>query len=436
MGKRIVQPEDIFGDHRGNFVLNKYISIPSAIHGYSLAVEYIRNWIVDVCFQKQDFFKTIYINGSHSFVDFRRFNKRSQRQILKPALSITPAINTEYNREMVDLIQGGLDMYTKRSHVKDDRFFQDNDNNLFIGLQFKEVEMPFIIKMRVRTKSQQLDLLEYTRVACRIGSTTTKMIDVDCHVPYDIILALALDVGFEIVEDADGYYHIKDIIGFLSYLNSHSALPFMYKLRTISGNHEFFIRIPGCFTRIHCLDGIEKDDGERIGSLEDNFHVEFNANLHFTVPAIFAYYSMAEHRILNKEPENVTALYQIVTAGPPEVNERGWHQFLTTQWIDDSKKLTTIEFGELLGNNQLQRVIKYNIDSGLSPAIFMDIKIYNSQHEIPIYIDWENYTININRDVILPTSDIAIYADMGYINQAIANMDKIQKDRQNVPKQP
>ena len=53
--------------------LVKNISVPSEIHGYSLGVEFMRDWFLEK-FPK-NYFKTIYINGKHIMDDFRRFNK-------------------------------------------------------------------------------------------------------------------------------------------------------------------------------------------------------------------------------------------------------------------------------------------------------------------------------------------------------------------------
>ena len=423
--KHIVTPQQIMGPPP-DIKLNKYISIPSMVHGYSLAIQFMRDWIVDT-FPK-DFFKTIHVGGKHVYADYREFNKL-QQQVQKPALAILPNLNTDYNRDMVDLIQGGMNIYTRRSPFYDDRFFHDKGSNIAIGLTFRELEMPFQIRMRVKSRAQQLDLLEYTRLNCRIGSTQTHFIDIDCHVPYDIILSIAMDMGFELVQHDNGTYHIKDIVNFLKYLNSHSKLPFTYKMRTINGNCEFFIRIKHCFAHISCLEGISVDDGERQGSLDSNFHIEFSATLHFTIPAIFAYYSMAEHRVMNKEPGDIKALYQIVSVKPPEVNENGWIQYLTTQWVDYNRHIDEIDFKELLENKDLQRVMEHNVEIGLSPSMFMDVKLYNGQRDIPIYLDWKNFKIKVNRDLIDPVSDVAIYADLGYINSTLDNLDHLQDTR-------
>ena len=255
--KKVVSPAEIL-QVSPPIRLNKYISLPSAIHGYSLAIEYMRDWILK-SFPK-DYFKTVHINGKHVLADYKKFNDQIRKEIIKPAIAIMPTVNADYDNERVDQIQGGLNIFTRRSNLADNRFFKDNDNNLFIAIQFKQLEMPFTFKMRVRSRAQQMDLFAYIKLNCRIGSTQTHFIDMDCHVPNDIMMSLAIDAGFPVVEE-NGQFRVKNVVAFLHYLNSHSAIPFLYKLRAINGKCEYFIRISNVYTHISCLDGISVDDG-------------------------------------------------------------------------------------------------------------------------------------------------------------------------------
>lgn len=427
--KYIKTPAEIVGGAWTDIRLNKFISIPSTVHGYSVAIEYMRNWFLSK--YPKDFFKTVHINGKHVLADYRYLNNRTSKQVIKPAVAIVPNVNIDYNRDMVDMIQGGMNIYTRNSAIQVDRFFNDIDNNLYIGIRVKQLEMPFNFKIRVQSRAQQLEMLEFTRIACRIGSTQTDFVDLDVHVPYDIMMALAVDAGFELIEDANGDPHVKDVTTFLHYLNRYSSIPFTYKLRTINGHCEYFVRLKHCHCHINCTDGISIDEGERDGMLDNNFHIEFQATLHFTVPQLFSYHSMEEHRIQRRELEGSLGMYQIISVKPPEVNEKGWHQYLTTQWIENSKHLTTIDFNELIQAENLMKVINYNQKMGLSSAMFMDIKVYNGQQDIPIVIDWKRNIIRINEDVREKVSDIAIYTDTTYINETLINIENINKSRLN-----
>ena len=73
--------------------------------------------------------------------------------------------------------------------------------------------------------------------------------------------------------------------------------------------------------------------------------------------------------------------------------------------------------------------MKHVVEMGLSPAMFMDVKLYNGQKEIPIYIDWEKFEIGVNRDMKEKESDIAIYADLLFINNTLQNLDNMNNHR-------
>lgn len=58
--------------------LYKALSIPSFVHGYSLAIEYIKSWFLGKFKEfgfPDNYFKTVYINGKHVLDDWKYFNK-------------------------------------------------------------------------------------------------------------------------------------------------------------------------------------------------------------------------------------------------------------------------------------------------------------------------------------------------------------------------
>ena len=67
--KRAQLPRDFF-TYRPKLYRN--LVLPSYVHGYSLAIEYMKKWFVDK-FPK-DYFKVIHINGKHVLDDWRDFN--------------------------------------------------------------------------------------------------------------------------------------------------------------------------------------------------------------------------------------------------------------------------------------------------------------------------------------------------------------------------
>ena len=417
-------------DRREQIQLYKSISIPSEVHGYSLGVEYMRDWFLERC--PKNFFKTIYINGKNVLDDFRRFNREKILTIDKPALAIIPSINTSYNRDTLDLELGGRDVLSRRSARYHDAFIQDYDNNVFLGIVLKQLEMPFTFRIRLSSRAQQLDFANYMKMSHRIGATQFKYLSIDFHIPTDIILAIAENRKFEI---RDG--KVVDIVGFLKYLNEHSYLPIVYKYRAINGNSEFFVKVDNVYTHISCLDELNLDDGNRTGHLDTNFHIEMNAVLKIPVPSYYFFYSK---ELLNTTYEDATssieALYTYRSIEPPDKNEKGWDQYLSTEWVEPEKYISSIEFEELLKGGSMMDVIKHTISTGISPSIFLDVQLYCENRRVDISVDWDKLEIIVNKHMKEETSKITIYIDKGYYNEQLVLVkntlnSRIQVDNKN-----
>lgn len=406
--------------------LNSDISVPSTIHGYSIGVEYMQKWFLDK-FDK-DYFKTIFVAGKSVFDDYRRLSKQELLSVEKPALSINPVLDVDYNREFVDMYPGGLKNFARRTCTYDKAFFSDYENNNYLGMHLRLMKINFNFRVRVKTRAQQIDVMEFMKIAFKIGSTHKEYKDVDFHVPKEIIICVAKDAGFEIDEKGK----VKDIIGFLSYLNSHSGLPFMYKLRTINGNNEFFIKAPNLCMHITCTEQLSIDDGERQGQLDNNFHIDMNCELRIPVPQFYAYYTNHTIELEKKLKRELLGLYNLSDVYQvPETNEKKWEILIKTDWVNEEYYLDEIEFAELLDRPDLHKILTHTFKTGLSPSIFLDVKLYNNFKKIPIEIDWTNFKIKVNSVLKEKQSTIVIYSDRGYINEQLLVLEKMYDNRIN-----
>ena len=406
--------------------LNSDISVPSTVHGYSVGIEYMKNWFLDK-FDK-DYFKTIFVDGKSVFDDYRRLTRKQLLTIEKPALSIVSKLDVDYDRETVDMYPGGLKNFARRTCTYDKGFFRDYDNNTYLGMHLRLMKINFNFRVRVKTRAQQIDVFEFMKIAFKIGSTHQERADIDFHVPKEIIICLAKDSGFEVDENGK----VKDVIGFLKYLNAHSGLPFMYKLRTINGNNEFFIKASYLPMHINTSNNLSMDEGERQGQLDNNFHVEMDCELRLPVPQFYAYYTDHTVELEKKLKRELLGLYNLSDVyQTPEVNDQRWELLIKTDWVNDEYYLDTIEFEELLQRDEIQTILKHTKNTGLSPAIFMDIHLYNNFKRIPIEIDWENYSIIVKSVLRDKESRIAIYADRGYINEQLLVLKNMYDSRVN-----
>ena len=410
--------------------LHTNLSLPSYVHGYSLAIQFIYNWF-ESKFEKGFFKGGIYVDGKHVLDDYKKFSKNVVKG-QNPRARIEPRVDFDYDREMLDTYLAPPELYLRKSNFNES-FFKDYDRDMFLGLDMKALKMDFNFKVRVNTRSQQLDVYNRMNMYFRIGSTMQESLSVDFHIPKDIMLNIADKAGFDIVNG-----EVVDIISFISYLNSHSDLPFLFKIRAINQKPEFFIRINGLYTHINCTNKLSMDDGERDGKLDYNFHIEMNATLTIPIPAFYSFYSASELTIgiATKEAANSVAIYSINVLDIPNVDNNGWIRAAITEYMvepgDKYMDLSRI----FTGDNILSQSIKHTLTQGVSPYHFINIVVYRSEDTgviCPIKMDWKNMRaylgIDFDQDEIL---HIAMYYDRNYINELDTELNNYNDSRLTV----
>lgn len=407
--------------------LHSNLALPSYVHGYSLAIEYMYKWF-ESKFEEGFFKGGIYVDGKHVLDDYKKFSKN----VIKgqnPRARIEPRVEYDYDREMIDTYLAPVNIYLNKSKFNES-FFKDYDRDMFLGMEMKALRMEFNFKVRVNTRSQQLDTYNRMNLYFRIGSTMQDHISVDFHIPKDIILNIADKAGFDIKNG-----EIVEIIPFLNYLNKHSDLPFLFKIRAINQKSEFFIRITGLYTHINCTDKLQMDDGERDGKLDFNFHVEMRAVLTIPIPSFYYFFAGSELRmnIATKESSNAIALYSIEALEIPNVDNNGWIRAAIVDYMTDIGD-TSMDLSSIFtGNNSLARAIEHTLTNSVSPYKFINIVIYRGDDVarlLPITMDWRTRIAHFKeifeREEVL---HIAVYYDRQYINQLDIELDNLNNQR-------
>ena len=425
LGKRL-EPKDLRGS----------LAIPSATHGYSLCIEFAKNWLLEKI-SPEFFHNNIYIEGKYALDEFKMYrNIEDQVKKKNPALAIVPDIEVSYNRDFVDFTPNmiGIDSYIKRSRLEVP-FFVDWDRYLKLFMSMKAIQVRFTYKIRVSTKAEQLDLKDFMDIAYKVGATQGRYIDQDYHIPYYLMLALARDAGFKVENDT-----VVDILPFMKYLNAHSQLPIMYKFRGVNGHNEFFVRQREQYVHIK-IEGIDRDNGNRKNQLESNFTIDMNTIVTFPVPQFYCYYYQESKyslpEIIEPAKDNIFNLYTININKIPDINERGWLLYLTTDIVEENTDvpLYVDNIYELFRNadseieTDIQKILRYNKEQRIRSDIFMDIMLFNNGVRVPVYINWDDYSMHTEVRLYDKVSTLAIYVDKAYINDYIATAEEIRKTR-------
>lgn len=408
--------------------LYAHLATPSYVHGYSLAIQYMYNWF-ESKFEKNFFKGGIYIDGKHVLDDYKFLNKHTIRKE-NPKARIAPTVEFDYDREMLDAVIAPPDIYLRRSKAQDS-FFKDYDNKLFLSVEMRALRMNFNFKIRVNSRSQQLDLFNRMELYFRVGATQYEEISVDFHIPKHIILAIAKEAGFKIKNN-----EVVNVIEFINYFNKHSDLPFLFKIRAINQKPEFFIRVKNLYTHIAVRDKLSLDDGERIGKLDTNFHIELNATLTIPIPHYYGFYSAGEimkgFDVYNEDTQNSYTIYSINVMDFPKVNNKGWQQAAISEYLAEQGE-DYIDISSLFkGDNLISRAIKHQLTNYISPSSFLDVRVWESGNvgvDLPITVDWNTFRILLDGPVKEKEKvfRFCIYCDKEFIN----NLDIALQDYNN-----
>ena len=439
----IIDPEEMIQQeikNRFDVKLYSNLSIPSFSHAYSVGVEYAKNWFLRQF--NSNYFKkeSIFINEKYITDDYRRLKRSDILKKDKPLLIITPEPTPDFDLDNVHMYNYGPNMIAMNSSWINDSFFRDVNKGLYLLMNMKLMEMRCTYKVQVYTRSQQLDLFEKMKILFRIGATQSEDIDMDFHIPMDIMINIANDAGFEI----DDNKNIINPIEFVRYLNEHSAYPILYKLRGGTGNKEFFMRIPRLCVHTNCTDRLDRDDGNRLGMLNTDYNINMSVVFRMPVPAFYAYYTkdpikytFERIEMANIRGEKIKYRFDILTIKKediPSENEKGWQKMVWTEYETDDGE-DHIDLTELFGTSEFAKVINYTKNLNISPSSYMEVRLYtNDPYEdgtIPIKMNWTTNTIEFDHPIDSQALYISIYVDMGYYNDTISELNRADKTRFN-----
>ena len=414
------------------------LTLPSYTHSYSLAIEYMYKWFA-AKFSTNFFRGGIYIDSKYVLDEYKQLCKTLVKKE-NPKARIQPTLDFDYDREGVDVYNAPPEVYIRRSQYQDS-FFKDHERNLYLGFGMRAMRMNFNFKVRVNTRAQQLDLMSKMELAFRVGSTQHNYISVDFHVPKSIILNIASRAGFRIIDTPIGK-EVENVLEFLNYLNRHSDIPFLFKIRAINQKPEFFIRINDLYTHISVKDKLQKDDGERDGKLDFNFCVDMDAVLTMPVPHYYVLYSQEVIEVpvdLKEMDEGTIAMYSVNVVDIPYVDEHGFNQAAVTAYSAD-KGETELDLSPLFtGENVLTRVINHDMAIGISPSKYINVKVYreDAPSEYKVMMDWNTKHAKILREggvEVEGVLQIVMYYDREYVNNLDIEMQHYNNSRIDIVK--
>lgn len=407
--------------------LKTSICMPSYENSYSIGVQYFKTWFLSK-FNK-DYFKSFHVGGKHVLDDYRNFSINSAMKKETPKAAMVVSLEEGYDRDNLDLYQFGVDTFVKRARL-DKAFFRDTKKNLFINCFMEEMKMRCTFRIKVSEYAQQLRLYKMMQMLFSVKSTKTKYIDVDFHIPYSLMIQLAVDSGFKVQDN-----EIVDKIGFLNYVNRYSERPILMKYRNINGKVEYFLRVSDLYSHIYVPDDIQRDDGDQKGQMNTGYMLEMEVELKIPVPKFYAYYSTQDQSYIdptNTIHDSMVSLDLCTIKIPtvPNYNDKGWAIQIRTDCEEtDLEHPLTIKLDELFAGSEILDLINYNNSIYKSSEIFLDFKLFNNGLEAPYIIDWKTKTLTTTRLMVSYITNIYVYVNNEYINLQRIIREKQDSDR-------
>lgn len=184
------------------------------------------------------------------------------------------------------------------------------------------------------------------------------------------------------------------------------------------------------------------DDGDQEGQLSTNYNIDMQVSIRIPVPKFYIHYSEYKpNKSITVEPSTGITVYSMKVVTIPEVNDKGWPIYGTSNFLaeKDQKVVKEIDIEPLFkapvsSNSRvdLEFLIQEAINAGISPSAFIDIGVYTQDvlvtGRLPITMDWKNRKILLPKYTMNTYFYLAVYFDLGYINSRIIDLDKAQNN--------
>ena len=111
-----VNPTNILLKQKQKRLLRSDIILASDFQSYSICVEVLKEWFFEKF--EPNYFNSIYVDGGHSFDEFRKFaDIKQQIKRTNPIAAMVPNINVEHNRNWIDSFPEQRSIIMRRSRL-------------------------------------------------------------------------------------------------------------------------------------------------------------------------------------------------------------------------------------------------------------------------------------------------------------------------------
>ena len=393
----------------------KYVALMNSVsHTYGNALAYMQNYIINL-FPK-NLFKTIHVNSKIAHRQIRSTPHEYLKK-MKPMIIFRPRIPNRTEERFLQatpLIERQTDIYSQWGNSTLMDFFHDQEHDLTIKYQLNRTVMYVDVILVFQTLMQQLNYIHYIENAVRIEHNFTLETFFESYLPQDLLEMVSKYVDIPLYDENGNTKQ------FIEYMNQHSGYPITYKLQGSTQTREFYRYYPVSIDTV--ISDLDKDDGDRVGSVMDNYQISFTVRMEFYSNGFYFVFGDKLFDIglptVHPEDSDMIPVFTDVHLLEDLNLPVGW-----TLYNQGSCRLEnendTINIKQML-NKSILSTIEYHQKNGLPLFDFLDIKIRKQGELInegtDYFINYDNFDISFKDQNTYYTYHILICLNVEYIN--------------------
>lgn len=396
-------------------------------------VEYIKNLL-------PGYFKTVHVTSTMAYRELAKINLNNHPNFLKkkkPILIIRPRVELDTD----DIFLGGTflttrltDEYMERGYTNLQPFFRDDDTELNIKFLLNRLKISYDVTIICSSQMEQINIANFLKNKVRMNIPFPVETYLESQIPKSM-----LDV-YSQVANIPMYDENNSVSEFLKHINGKSMYPITYKMKTSTGNDEFFRYYPA--NLLISINGLSIDDGSKKGQVFDSFTTNFNIPVEFNTAGLYYLFHNDEtvHIEVVKEVEKTVQDFKDVAAMIPVFTihnlfnlplPEGWTLYATSIFKTD-KEFDEVDEVDLtvLHNKSMIEFIKHCNANGIPLDPF--IKVYlmkdNKMLDEGVHYTLSKDTTLLTLKTCNPASSyrVIIHSNTAYINESMKTIHNLE----------
>ena len=258
------------------------MSSTSLAHTYgnvtSFVVEYLKNLL-------PNYFKTVHVTSTIAYRQLGRLNLNKSPGVFKkskPILIVAPNIEMDTD----DLFLGGTwltsrltDQYLDHDYTNLQPFIRDENSGFEIKYLLNRLKVNYNITILCETQMEQLNIAHFIKNKVRQNRPFFVETFLESQIPRTMLDCLGNQSGHPMYDPSGS------VSEFVHYLNGISRYPITYKMKTSTGNDEFFRYYPT--NLLMSIRDLSIDDGTKKGQTFDYFTITFQVPVEFNTAGLY-----------------------------------------------------------------------------------------------------------------------------------------------------